>query len=192
MPVPQTRVRLKSYVRLRTTAGGLFIDPTGDIGAQLAAIPQGGLITIGAAQDFKLNQLREENQFYRQFIVDPAHPEASSQPAETYPGLIKYTLELKRVDLHDANLFEAFKILNSAGRTVNIVSQFKPLIIFIDNFVPEITLANSPTGNPGKTLEPSTQILTGCWFNSFPVGYDVTDSNQAYIAETEMIVANVL
>lgn len=191
MPIPQTRVRLKGYVNLK--AVNKFLDPSGDIGAQIAAIPAGDIITIGMAQKLMINQIREENSFVRQFIVNPAAPEQAAKPAETFPGLIRYELQLSRVDLYDANLFQAFKIV---GR--NIVDQFKPLILFVTQFAPEdpitgpLAIANSPSGNPGTTLQPFQLIIPGVWFNSFPVGFDITDTNQSFVADVEAIAQDVI
>jgi hypothetical protein len=188
MPIPETRVRLKGFVSLRTVAGGRFIDPTRDVGAQLQEIPPADFITVGAAQQLMINQIREENSLYRQFITDPLQPEKAAKPVETYPGLIRYTLDLKRVDLYDANLFEAFKVLGQ-----NIVEQYRPLILYVDQYTPDITISQSPTGSPSRTLgEAKLTIIPGCWFNSFPIGFDITDTNQAFIAEVEMIAQDVI
>lgn len=193
MPIPQTRVRLKGYVSLKTVAGGIFLDPSGDIAAQIAAIPPGQLITVGAAQKLMIDEIREENTQYRQFVMNPNTPEQAAKPAETYPGLISYRVEMSRVDLYDANLFEAFKI---AGR--NIVGQYKAIILFVDQFTPPVTIQNSPTGDPNKPFAPRTLgetqrvIVPGCWFNRYPIGFDVTDTNQAFIAEVEMVAQDVI
>ncbi len=188
MPIPQTRVRLKGYITLRTVAGGVFLDPTGDISAQIAAIPPGDIVTVGAAQYLMVDQTREENTFYRAFITNPLQPERAAKPVETYPGLISFSLTLRRVDLYDANIFEAFRVF---GR--NIVDQFKPLLLFVDQFTPDIKLENSPTGTPVRQLgETQTVIIPGCWFNSFPISFDIQDSNQAWIPEVEMVAQDVI
>ncbi len=185
MPIPQTRVRLKGYIRLTTVAGGQFLDPTSDIAAQLQAIPPGDIITLGAAQSLVINQTREENQVYRQFVVDPSNPEKAAKPVESYPGLISYSIDFSRIDLNDINLSQAFRIVG--GNQRNIVEQFKPLIVFVNHFVPEgIRIGGQLIQQPAAT------IIIGCWFNSLPIGYDITDTNQAYLTEISMIASDVI
>jgi hypothetical protein len=192
MPIPETRVRLKAYTALSTVAGGYFLDPSGDIGQQLGQIPPSNIVRVGGAQFLEINQIREENQFYRQFIVDPARPEQAAKPAETYPGLIRYEVTLRRVELYDANMMEAFRVLGK-----NIVDQFRPLILFVDQFAPNLVIGNSPTGSPQpqggpKTLGSIRYIVPGCWLNSYPMQFDVTDTNQAFIPEVNMVALDVI
>jgi hypothetical protein len=185
--IPQTRVRLKGFVSLQAFRGGLFLDYTGNIADQIAAAQaSNGLVTIGAAAKLAVDEIREENSFFRQFIVDPAHPENAAKPAETFPGLIRFEIHLSRVDLYDANLFEAF------GISGHLVGQNKPLVLFVNQAVPDITIANSPTGNPAKKLEPQTTIVTGVWLNSLPRMFDITDTNQSFLAEVDGIAADVI
>jgi hypothetical protein len=195
MPIPETRVRLKAYTQIETVPGGYFLDPSAPVSlAALQAIP--GRITIGAAQYLEINQIREENQFFRQFIVDPTRPERAAAPAETYPGLIKYELTLRRVELYDANLIEAFRVIDAgSGMGKNIIDQFRPLILYVTQYAPNLTIGNSPVGTPvggPKTLGPVQYILPGCWFNALPMQFDVTDTNQAFIAETGMVAQDVI
>jgi len=193
MPIPYTRVRLKGYASLKTVAGGIFLDPSGDISAQIAAIKPEDLLTVGAVQRVFIDQIREENQFYRQFVMNASAPEQAAKPVETYPGLISFKGEMERVEMHDANLFEAFRML---GR--NIVQQYKALILFIDQFTPPVTIQNSPTGDPNKSSAPrrlgETQriIVPGVWLNRLPMEFSVTDSNQAYIPSVEFVIQDVI
>jgi len=193
MPVPSTRVRLKGYVSLKTVAGGLFLDPSGDITAQIAAIPPGNLITVGSAQKLTLDQNRDENTQYHSFVTNPSRPEQAAKPTETYPGIITFRVTLERVDLYDANLFEAFKILGK-----NVVAQNNPIILFVDQFTPPVTIQNSPTGDPTKPFAPrvlgETQriIIPGVWFDNLPTVFDITDNNQAFIASVEGVALDVI
>lgn len=193
MPVPFTRVRLKGYASLKTVAGGIFLDPSGDITAQIAAIKPEDLLTVGAIQRVFIDQIREENTFYRQFVTNPAAPEQAAKPVETYPGLISFKGEMERVEMHDANLLEAFRVL---GR--NIVRQYKALILFIDQFTPPVTIQNSPTGDPNRANAPRTLgetqriIVPGVWLNSAPIEFSVTDTNQAYIPRVEFVLQDVI
>jgi hypothetical protein len=193
MPPPSTRVRLKGYVSIKTVAGGLFLDPSGDITAQIAAIPPGSLMTVGSAQKLTVDQNRAENGQYHSFITNPSRPELAAKPTETYPGIITYKVMLERVDLYDANLFEAFKIVGK-----NVVGQNNPFILFVDQFTPPVTIQNSPTGDPNKPFSPRTLgetqriIIPGVWFNNLPSVFDISDTNQIFVASVEGVALDVI
>jgi len=190
--IPQTRVTLKGYVKLQAFAGGLFLDPTRDPSAQIAENQaSGGLITIGAANKMEFNEIREENGYYRQFVTDETatHPENAAKPAETFPGLLKYEVHLSRVDMYDSNLLEAFRV--GLGQDGHLITQYKPLILFATQIVPDITISNSPTGNPAKTLEQRVYTAIGVWFGSIPRVFDIQDTNQSFVQEVDGIAADI-
>jgi hypothetical protein len=179
--IAQTRTRLKSYVTLKVIPGGFFWDPTGDDPKVL--IDQASkLITVGAAQSLTINQTRETNDVRREFANNRWGVGDSVKPVESYPGIISYTVELARVDLYDKNLFQAFGIDG-----YNIVDQYKPLILFVEQPVPDMKI-----GNPAQALNPITRIVTGCWVDKFPIEYDVTATDQKYVVELEMIAQDVI
>jgi len=176
MAVPHTRTRLKGFVTLRTFPGGAFIEDPSTIAANLT-----NAVTVGSARSLTINQERDTNNMRREFGAP-----FTGEPAETYPGLPKYSATLERVDLYDKNLLEAFGIDD-----VNIVAQFKPLILVVEQPVPTDINGNPLTVN-GIAMKPRTYILPGAWFNSMPIEYDIDDADQKFVAEVEMIVRTVL
>ena len=177
----QTRTRLQSYVTLKVIPGGFFWDPTGDDPQKLIA-EASHLITVGAAQGLTINQEREGNDFRREFSNNRWLVGDSVKPVETYPGLIKYSVDLERVDLYDKNLFQAFELDNDE---YNIVGQYKALVLFVEQPVPNITIGTT-------TLSPITRIVTGCWIDKYPIKYSVTETNQKYVVELNMVAQDVI
>jgi hypothetical protein len=178
MAIPHTRTRLKGYVTLRAQRGGAEL---ADVAVD--AIPTiDDLVVIGAAQQLIINQDRETNNYRREF-----NPELSGKPSETYPGLPVYKVTLRRVDLYDANLLEAFGIEGT-----NIVDQFKPITIVAEQPVPTKDDGVTPLDVAGSQFKQRSYIIPGCWLNSFPTEYDIDADDQKYVVEVDMIVRDVI
>jgi len=175
MAIAHTRTRLKGNVTLRTFPGGAFIEDQATIVQNLA-----NAVIVGSCRGLTINQERETNNFRREFGAP-----FTGEPAETYPGLPKYSATLERVDLYDKNLLEAFGIDD-----VNIVAQYKPLILVVEQPVPEDLQGNPLTVN-GSPMKRRTYILPGAWFGSMPIEFDIDDSDQKFVPEVEMIVRTV-
>jgi hypothetical protein len=176
MPIPMTRTRLKGYITLRTQAGGINL---ADVAVPLPPLNQ--LIIIGAAQQLTINQPRDTNNFRREF-----DPQQEGKPAETYPGLPHYTVTLHRVDLYDKNMIESFGF-----KGVNIVKQFKPIILVVEQPVP-VDDAGNPLSVNGDEFKQRSYIIPGCWFNDMPIGWDIADADQKYVVEVEMVVRDII
>lgn len=172
---------------MKVIPGGFFWDPTTQSAQDLIA-QASKLITVGAAQSLTINQVRETNDLRREFSNNNWSVGDAVKPVETYPGLISYTVELERVDLYDKNLFQAFEMDNDV---YNIVGQYKPLVLFVEQPVPNISVASKP-GGPATPLTPITRIVTGCWIDKFPIEYDVTDADQKYVVSIEMTAQDVI
>jgi len=177
MPIPHTRTRLKGFVTLRTVPGGVFQPNAANLPA---------LTIVGAAQYLMIDQERDTNNLRREF-----DPNLLGKPAETYPGLARFNIELKRVDLYDTTLYEAFGI---AGN--NIVDQFKPIVIVAEQPVPVDAQGNPLTVNDGtggsKAMKARTYIIPGCWFNRLPVEFNIDDADQKFVAEVALIAQDVV
>ena len=175
MAVPHTRTRLKGFVTLATYPGGLYTEDPQTIINNL-----GAFVTIGSAQSLTIKQDRETNNYRREF-KGSEHP----IPAETYPGLPVYGATMERVDLYDTNLLEAFGVDD-----VNIVAQYKPLVIQVIQPVPEDKDGNPLTIN-GKPLKGRTYILPGCWFASMPIEFNIEDADQKFVPSVDLMVKTV-
>lgn len=178
MPLAHTRTRLKGQITLRTIPGGVFLANSADIAGNLAATQ-----LIGSASELDITQERETNNYRREF--SPETIESGGVPAETYPGLPHFSCTLRRVDLYEANMLEAFGF-----NDVNIAAQFKPLIIVVEQPVPE-SAPGVPLTIPGGRMKRRTYVLDGCWFNNMPIEFNINDADQKQLVEVEMIVRNV-
>jgi hypothetical protein len=153
-----------------------------DIESPLDAAALDNLVVIGAAQQLVINQERETNNLRREF-----NPAYSGRPSETYPGLPTYTVTLQRVDLYDANLLEAFGI-----NGVNIVDQFKPIVIVAEQPVPVEDDGITPLKIAGNEFKQRSYIIPGCWLGSLPIEYNIDDADQKFVVEVEMIARDVI
>jgi len=178
--VPHTRTRLKGYVTIKTHRGGKMIQSASDL-------ENLDLVTVGGAQQLTIREERETNDLRRAFGAP-----FTDILAETYPGLPRFTVTLHRVDLYDANLMEAFKVRDTS---VNIVQQYKPLVLSITQPVPE-----DDAGNPIQYVNEEkatvaakrrTIIIPGCWFNGFSIEWNLAEADQKFIQEVEMIASDV-
>lgn len=176
-----TLTRLKGYVTLRTVPGGAFMP---DASAIVANLQQ--LRIIGAAQRLYIVQERDANNARWEFSQTPGDPGLAMIPAETYPGRAQFSINLQRVDLYTKNMFEAFGFA-----TVNIADQFKPIVMVVEQPVPEDT-AGAPLVVNGEVFKRRTYVIPGCWFNNMQIQYDITESDLKFVQETEMIVQNVI
>jgi len=181
MPTAHTLTRLKGYVTLRTVPGGAFMPDASSIVANLQS-----LRIIGAAQRLYINMERDTNSARWEFSQTPSDPGLAMIPAETYPGRSQFSLTLQRVDLYTKNMLEAFGF-----NTVNIADQFKPIVMVVEQPVPEDS-DGSPLVVNGDVFKRRTYVIPGCWFNKMQIEYDITESDLKHVQETEMIVQNVI
>jgi len=178
--VPHTRTRLKGYVSIQAHRGGKMIQSAADLESL-------DFVTIGGAAQLTINEERQTNDLRREFGAP-----FTGILAETYPGLPRFSVILHRVDLYDSNLMEAFKI---APTSINIVQQYKPLVLNIIQPVPE-----DDNGNPilyvneekaTVAAKRRTLIIPGCWFNEFRIEWNLQEADQKFIQEAEMICSDI-
>lgn len=172
--IAHTRVRLKGFITLRTMPGGTFLaDP------EKIAENFGQAKIVGACQQIDIDQSRATNSFRREFGTK------TGIPAETYPGLPEYKGTLHRVDMYDANVLESFGFDD-----VNIVSQFKPLVIIIQQPVPldgAAGLVGSPLTVPGGVMKRRTYIMDGVWFATMPLEFNIMEPDQKFVQAVDFI-----
>lgn len=175
MPLPQTRVRLKGWLTLNTVPGGLF-------GADAATIANNlsELVVVGSAQHMLIEQTRETNDVRREF-----NPDNLGRPVETYPGLPNYSVTLKRVDLYDINLMEAFGF-----NGVDIVEQYAPIALVAEQVVP-VDAAGNPLSVGGSVMKARTYIIAGGWLENYPIEFNITDADQSFEQEVKLTVQSI-
>jgi hypothetical protein len=185
MAIPHTRTRLKGYVTLKATKGGLQL---AEYHVDLAQDPaMKDLVTIGAAQQMTIEQSREGN-FRREF--SDGTNKLDGKPAETYPGLSSFKVNLQRVELYDTNFSEAFKIRGD-NPSVNVADQYKPLLLQISQPIP-INDDGSDLSVDNQVFRQRTYIVPGCWFNGLTIEWNIDDDNQKYIQSVDMVARDVI
>lgn len=179
-----TRVRLKGKITLRT-----MVDPATGQGGNFLANPEqiaenfSQARIVGSCQQLDIEQSRTTNGLRREFGT------LTGIPAETYPGLPEFKATIYRVDLYDANLLEAFGFSD-----VNIVAQFKPFVIVINQPVPldgVNGLVGSPLTIPGGVMKRRTYILDGCWFATMPIEFNIMDADQKFVQTAEITFRDI-
>jgi hypothetical protein len=151
-----------------------------DIAANLASLP-----ILGSIQHIEFNQERRTNNLRREF-----NPGLLGKPAETYPGLPEYRVNLHRVDLYDENLLEAFGFGGA-----NLVDQFRSIVIVAEQVSPRVVTNGVETDTPlsvdGKPMKDRTYIITGCWLDDLNYEYDIVEDDQKFVQEVSMIAQDV-
>lgn len=173
MPViPDTKLRLKAYITLRTIKGGApIVDPTNVLGSIQALNKP--FETIGAVQKFTYENPRDAK-YYRELRTD-----SSAQIVETYPGLAEYKLTLSKVLLLNENILEAFGFEN---QSVDVTNQSAPIILQL------ILPGAAGSANGSRTL-----TFHGVWLMNNPLNFDVVDdSDLKIVQEVSAIAAGVV
>ena len=178
MPLALTRTRLKGFITLRTVPGGVFLANPNEIANYLKATK-----IVGSCQQLNIAQARESNNSRREF--GPESTENGGIPAETYPGLPNFSGTIHRVDMYEANLLEAFGF-----NDVNLASQYAPMIILVEQPVPQKP-DGTPLTIPGGQMKRRTYVLDGVWFNNMPIEFNITDADQKFVQEVEFIFRNL-
>ena len=179
-----TRVRLKGFITLRT-----MVDPVTGEGGTFLADPEKiaenfkNARIVGSCQQIDVEQTRTTNGLRREFGT------LTGIPKETYPGLPEFKATLHRVDLYDANLLEAFGFDD-----VNIVGQFKPFVIIINQPVPldgAKGLVGEPLTIPGGVMKRRTYIMDGCWFGSMPLEFNIMEADQKFVQTVDITFRDI-
>lgn len=169
MPIiPDTKLRLKSYITLKTIKGGAAVVDPSDVLGSLASLNK-PFETIGAVQKFSYENTRDAK-YYRELRTD-----SSAQIVETYPGLPEYSLTLERVLLIKENVMEAFGFDN---QSFDVLNQSTPIILQL------VLPGTGGTANGSKTL-----TFHGVWLKSNPFEFDVTDPSDLKIVQSISAIA---
>ena len=177
MALPGTRTRLKGFMTLRTVRGGV------ELADKDSPLNLNGLMIVGASRKLTIDQKRGDNNFRREF----GNTADAAKPAETYPGLVSYTIHIDRVDLYDANLQEAFGFVGS-----NIVQQLRPIVIVAEQPVPMAADGITPLSIQGRPFLIRSLIIPGCWFDNLQIEYDIDDQDQKFVLGVDMIARDVI
>lgn len=169
MPViPNTKLRLKSYITLKTIKGGASIVDPNNVLASLQALNK-PFETIGTVQKFSYENTRDAK-YYRELRTD-----SSAQIVETYPGLPEYNLTLEKVLLISENVLEAFGFEN---QSFDIINQSSPIIL-------QLILP----GAGGSATGSKTLTFHGVWLKTNPFEFDVTEPSDLKIIQTISAIA---
>lgn len=187
MAVAFTRNRLKNTVTLRTLPGGAFTPDAASTLAELQRVGPQGLLLVGACQRLYIIEERDGNQHRWEFNSDAVR---AMSPAETYPGKVRFTAELHRTDLYDANLMEAFGFPSA-----NLAEQLKAILLVIESPVPlgedgQPLVIEDATGK--HQFKPRTYIIPGCWFDGIQIHYDSTDTDLKHVVEARMTTMGLI
>jgi hypothetical protein len=180
LPIPLTRVRLKGFgVKLEVSASNapILADQPVDFS---------NLVTIGSARKLVVDQRRNTNNVRREFSENG--PGSEGKPIESYPGLANFEVTLDRVDLYDATIMEAFTFSG-----INIVKQFKPMILQCTQLAPVDPITGAAIRIPGSPRDLLTRsyAIIGCWINGFTTEFDQEAEDQKFVQSITMIATDV-
>ena len=130
---------------------------------------------VGAIEKLTITSSRETKEWRE---LDPL---LAGKPAETYPGLVSYSLNLSRVVLYASNYLEAFGV--DSGH--DILLQNKPLAI-------KVTMPAARDAAGAEVAGTSkTWIIYGVWFKDSAMEFDTEAGDIKLSQDIDAIAAGI-